>query len=364
MLKIIPARPGGVGSATVPSSLPPSPSSRTAKARERTAFIGRCAHLAAAAALLVLVAPGAAQADPSTTSPEQGYDQGEIPSPRTLAFGGAQNALGASTTALYGNPANLPLTRVYHFEGIAALSPQARRQTYGGAVVDSSTSRVAGGVGGTWSVLDPDGIHRTWTDLRLVLAYPLGDRFSVGATGRYLRASQATSTGPLGASLASDGHGDASLYNAVTFDVGATAIPADGLRIGVVGHNLTNPGTALAPTMVAGGIGYATASGVVSIEGDAQADFTTWKSARGRYMLGGEVFLAGHFPIRLGYRYDDGYKTHAVSGGLGYVERRWSFEVSVRQDVAGQLPQTVVVAGLRFFYDAASSGESDTPDNF
>jgi hypothetical protein len=313
-------------------------------------------------ALLASAYGRTAWADPATTSPEQGYDQGEIPSPRALAFGGAQNALGASTTALYGNPANLPLTRVYHFEGIAAISPEARRQSYGGAIVDSSTSRVSGGFGGTWNVLDPDGIHRQWTDLRVVLAYPLGDRFSVGATGRYLRATQPASSGPLGASLASDGTPDAPMLNAVTFDVGATILPVNGLRMGVVGHNLTNPGTSLAPTLVAGGIGYAV--DIFSLEADAQADFTTWKSTRARYMLGGEVFLASHFPLRLGYRYDDGFKTHAVSGGLGYIERRWSFEVSVRRDVAGQNRSTMVVAGLRFFYDAAHAGDAETPDNF
>jgi hypothetical protein len=282
---------------------------------------------------------------------------GEIHRNIYIEFGGAQNALGASTTALYGNPANLPLSRVYHFEGLATLSPEARRQSYGGAVVDSSTSRLAGGFGGTWSILDPDGIKRTWTDLRLVLAYPLGDRLSFGATGRYLRLAQQASSGPLGASLASDGTPSGPLFNAFTFDVGATAIPVNGFRIGVVGHNLTNPGTALAPTTLAGGIGYA--NELFALEGDALADFTTWGGTRGRFMAGGELFLANHFPIRVGYRYDDGFKTHALSGGLGYVDRKWSFEIGARRDVAGEHPSTVVSVGLRFFYDAARSGGAD-----
>jgi len=314
--------------------------------------------LAAALAL----APRPAHADPATVSPEQGYDLGAIQSPRDLAFGGAQNALGTSTTALYGNPANLPLARVYHFEGIAAISPEARRQSYGGAVVDSSTSRLAGGFGGTWSVMDPDGIKRSWTDLRLVIAYPLGDRFSVGAAGRYLRVGQNTASGPLGASLASDGTSSGPLFNAFTVDAGATLTPLEGLRLSVVGKNLTNPSTALAPTQLAGGIGYQTET--FAIEGDALADFTSWKGTRGRYMAGGEIFVAQHVPIRLGYRYDDGVKTHAVSGGLGYVDRRWSFEASVRRDVSGELKMTVVSIGLRFFYDSAKSGDTEGTDQF
>jgi hypothetical protein len=314
---------------------------------------------AAACALLVT---WRAKADPATTSPEQGYDLGEIQSPRALAFGGAQNALGVSTTALYNNPANLPLSRVYHFEGLATLSPEARRQSYGGAVVDSSTSRLSGGFGGTWSIMDPDGIKRTWTDLRLVLAYPLGDRISFGVTGRYLRVAQQTSSGPLGASYASDGTAKGPLFNAFSVDVGATVIPVNGFRIGVAGHNLTNPGTALAPTTVAGGIGYA--NEIFALEADALADFTTWSGTRGRFMLGGEVFLANHFPIRAGYRYDDGFKTHAVSGGLGYIDRKWSFEAGVRRDVAGEHPATVVSVSLRFFYDSARGGDAEAPEAF
>ena len=302
-----------------------------------------------------------ALAAPSSTSPENGYDLGEVENPRALAMGGALNALGTSTAALYLNPANLPVARVYHFEALAAFSPEARRQSYGGSVVDSSTSRVAGGVSGTWNQMDPDGIDRSWTDVRLVLAYPISDRVFVGATGRYLRLSQAVASGPLGSSTVSDGTPGAVIANQFTFDAGVTVVPVDGLRIGLVGHNLTNPGTGLAPTTLAGGIGYT--SGDVSLEADLLGDFTTWDRARPRAMLGGELFLADHFPVRLGYRYDDGLRTHAVSGGLGYVDPRWSFEVSVRRDVAGEQPATMLSASIRYFYDTMET-HTDEPDTF
>src|SRR5262245_33120692 len=113
-----------------------------------------------------------AAAEPSTTSPEQGYDLGEVEHPLSVGMGGGANALGTSTQAIFGNPANLPLARVYHFEALAAVGPEARRQSYGGAVADSSTNRLAGGFAGVFSLMDPDGIHRGWTDLRLTLAYP------------------------------------------------------------------------------------------------------------------------------------------------------------------------------------------------
>jgi hypothetical protein len=309
-------------------------------------------------ALAVAVASGllarVAAADPASTSPEQGYDLGEIQSPRALAFGGAEVALGTSTTALFLNPANLPLARVYHFEALAAVSPEAQRQSYGGAVVDSSTSSLAGGITGTWNLQDPNGINRQWTDARIVLGYPLGDRFSVGAAARYIRVSQGTGVGPLGPSLASDGNSSSPVLNDITFDLGATLIPVDGFKIGVVGKNLTNPGGGLAPTTLQGGAGYG--SELFSLEADVLGDFTTYSSARARVMLGGELFLGGHVPLRLGYRYDDGTKTHAISGGLGYVESAWSFEVSGRHDVVGDHPATMIVASVRFFYNPSGGG--------
>ena len=302
----------------------------------------------------------AARADRSTTSPEQGYDLGDIQGPRSLAFGGAQSALGTSTTAIYDNPANLALSRVYHFEAIGAISPEARRQSYGGAVVDSNTSRLAGGFGGTWNMMDPDGIHRTWTDLRLTLAYMLGDKISAGLTGRYMRGSQSVAAGPLGQSLASDGTNGSPIINQFTFDAGATVMPTNNVRIGLVGQNLTNPGTSFLPTTLKGGVGYFNET--FSVEADGLADFTTWSRVRGRLMVGGELFLANHFPIRLGYRYDDGMRTHAVSAGLGYIDRKWSFEVSARRDVVGDNPSTVIAAGIRYFYESSGGTPADDTD--
>lgn len=294
-------------------------------------------------------------ADPSSTTIEQGYDLGEIQAPRQLGMGGAQTALGTSTSAVYNNPANMPFSRVYHFEGIAAFSPEARRQSYGGAVVDSSTSRLAGGFGGTWSMMDPEGIRRSWTDLRLALAYPLGDKLAVGATGRYLRTSQSRGEGPLGASLASGGTPGEPIFNAFTFDAGATLAPAGGLRLAVLGKNLTAPGTSLAPVTATGGIGYLGER--FALEFNALFDFTTYSETRGRYMFGGELFIADRIPIRLGYRYDDGQKTQAVSLGLGYVDKRWSFEVGGRRDIVADHPSTTIGAAIRIFYEAASAGD-------
>jgi len=292
---------------------------------------------------------------------------GDIESPRWMAFGGAQTALGSSTTAIYDNPANLASSRVYHFEGIVGFSPEANRQTYGGGIADSSTNQLAarpagtdaanglaGGVGGTWSTMDPDGIDRQWTDLRVALAYPVLPNLFVGVTGRYLQVNQAVSRGPFGVDLVSDGTASSGLASLFTFNAGVTYRPVKQLTLGVVGQNLTYPGTPIAPTTLAGGIGLNL--DVFSAEFDTLVDFTTYDTPRSRFMLGTEVFLFDRLAIRLGYRIDTGQKTQALSGGLGWVDKHFSVEASIRQDVVADHPNTMLVFGFRYFYDYNTAG--------
>jgi hypothetical protein len=315
-----------------------------------------------AAGMACLAAPRVARADKMSTSLEQAYDLGEVASARAVGMGGALNALGVSTTALYLNPANMPLARVYHLEALGAYSPEAQRESVGLAIVDSviNSGHVSGGVAATWSQFDPSGIHRVWTDIRAGLGLPLGDHFSIGATGRWLRVEQALSAGPFGKSFASDGSGGSAIYNALTFDVGATAT-LEGFHLAVVGHNLTNPGTSLAPTTAAAGLGYL--SPVFAIEADGMLDFTTYGSTRGRLMAGGEIFASDHYALRAGWRYDAGTKIHAGSLGLGYIDPRWGIELGMRHDLIGAHSETLGVLSLRYFYDATgATSPADEPD--
>jgi hypothetical protein len=261
------------------------------------------------------------------------------------------------------NPANLPLARVYHIETLAAVLPEAQRQTYGGAIVDSvlNSSRISGGVGGAWSQMDGNGTHRVWSDVRSALALPLGDYVAVGITGRWLRVDQATGSGPLGHSLASDGTPSGPVFNALTFDAGATASLGESLRIALAGHNLTNPGTALAPLTATAGVGYGTQT--FALEADGLLDFSTYQSTRGRIMFGGEIFIAERYPLRVGWRYDTGTRLHTPSIGLGYVDPRWSVEVAGYHDWTSEHAATMCVLSLRYFYDpTGTAGAPLQPD--
>jgi opacity protein-like surface antigen len=268
-------------------------------------------------------------------------------------MGGGLAATGASTVGLYQNPANMELTRVYHFEAEGSFSPEARRYDFGGAIVDSANGRFGGGLGANFGMLDPDGIHRGWTDFRVGLSYQLGDHLALGVAGRYLGVNQNTDDGPFGMSLISSGTPTKPLGQYLTFDAGLTVTPFEGFHIAVAGHNLSDPQVSLAPTTLVGAIGYD--SHVFAVEADVLTDFTTWETTQIRANVGGELFVADHVPIRLGYRYDQGTNTHALSGGLGYIGRQWSAEYSLRHDLVSDHPDTMMSLSLRYFYDSTGT---------
>jgi hypothetical protein len=336
------------------------------KAREARRLMSRFARCVLGA-ILATLGPSVARAGPASTSIEQGYDLGEIQAPRGMGMGGALNALGSSTEALYLNPANLTATHVYHFELLGSYWLEAQRYSLGGAVVDSSSSRLAGGFAGSGSCqdcVDSAGIRRNFTDLRLAVAYPFGTLLSIGATARYLHVDQNVSTGPFGPSLVSDGTPNGPVLSTFTFDVGVTVTPIPQLHFGVVGHNLTDPGTGLAPTTLAGGIGYD--GGVFAAEADVLEDFTTFGHPESRLMVGGELFVAQHVPLRIGYRYDDGTRSDSLFAGFGYINKQWGVELSGGRDIYATHPSTLFGLGLRYFYDSSGLGNNQAaePDSF
>ncbi len=310
---------------------------------------------AAFAATGVLSAPAAA--DPSDLPPEVGYNYGNIETPRVAAMAGALRAWGTSTGALFINPASMAITRVYHLGAFAQIWPEARRQSYGGAAVDSivSSSGVAGGIGGTYNLQDADGIDRTTGDIRFGLSIPIADRFFMGLGGRYLTVKQndGDRAGPLGTSLASSGLARKKIVRSFAFDAGATFKLSDEIALGIVGNNLNNPDTGFQPTSVGGGLGYGNEN--FTLEVDAVGDFTTYDQTKMRAMGGFEYLISGTYPIRLGYRFDDGQESHAITGGVGYVDQQFSAEVAVQRTVSGP-EYTVVVLGFKYHLESAGLG--------
>ena len=317
--------------------------------RRSIAFAATCGALIAASFA------NAARAD-DYRPPEYGYQYGEIEQPRTLAMGGAARAWGWSTSSINTNPANLVAQHVYHFEALFGLDTRAHRLTFGGSIMDSITSKLALGVMGAHTQLgnDSDPYQRGALDVKAAIAYPLSDKISFGLTGRYLRVTQ-DGIGPLGTSPVSRSTADDPSYRTFTFDAGLAAQLSEAIRLGFVGYNLTSTSTPLAPLMVGGGLGLKL--GDATLEGNVVGvDKTTWGAWKTRVMVGGEVLVGDHYPIRLGYTYDQGSKRHAISVGTGYVDKQFALDVGVRDEIAAPDDPWgkafILGFGIRYFYDA------------
>jgi len=311
------------------------------------------AALALSAAALV---PSPALAAGSKLEPEVGYNYGQTESPRTAAMGGSLRAFSNSTDALFTNPANMATSRVYHIGATAQLWPEASRQTYGLAIVDSivSASRLAGGLAGSWTRQDPEGVDRSAFDVRFALAYPFSEHFYMGAGARYLSLKQAgypSGLFDLHPSEAARGLRNKAIVQGFTFDAGMTLKPVKELALSLVGYNLTDPGTGFLPLMFGGGAAYGTNE--FTIEADLLGDFTTYDDTKVRAMGGGEILLDNHFPLRAGYRYDQGQASHALTGGFGYVDTAYSIDLAIQRVIVGEAA-TAVVIGFR--YHVESSG--------
>jgi hypothetical protein len=317
---------------------------RFARARAWGAYAGAAAGLVAAPL----------RAEPSKLPPEVGWNYGEMETARAAGLGGAVRAMATGPTALYFNPANLAAARDYRIEGLGQVWPEAKRQSYGAAIADSRINpNLAGGVGANYTWQDNDGLKRKALDLRVGLAMPLSDKFFLGAAGRYVRILQ-DGLGPLGPSYASGGRPDDPLVQQFTFDAGLSIRPSSTFGIGLVGNNLTFPGHGFLPTTIGGGVGVSPTDGL-TLEGDVLTDVTTYDRATWRASGGAEFVAAERFPLRFGYRFDEGQKSHAIGGGVGYSDNQFGVALSVRRTIAGEA-STTVVFGIEFLLDTPSPG--------
>jgi len=285
-----------------------------------------------------------------------GWDYGDVDTGRSAALSGAQRSFSTSYGALLSNPANMASSRVYHVGALASIWPEASRQTYGAAIVDSSTSstRLAGGFAALWTVQDHSGINRLGSDLRLGLALPFSDKFRAGVTGRYLSLRE-NGNGPLGQSLASSGLRDKSIVRGFGIDVGATLQPSPALAVSLVGVGLNSAGSGFQPTVLGGGLGWTNSN--LTIEGDAAADFTTWDHTAMRLMGGVEYLLGDHYPLRAGYRWDSGLHAHAASAGVGYISSVFSLEFGARRSF-GEYGATALVFSFAYHVESSGVGSS------
>jgi hypothetical protein len=308
------------------------------------------------------LAPGVARADRSPFDANVVTEYGESETPRSAAMGGALRSIGSGSAGIFLNPAAMATAPVYHIEALTQYTPETRRWILGGTIVDSITSRLAGAfsIMGTPIPIDPDGIRRTFLDLRLGLAYPITDKFILGLTGRYLKLNQSGTADAMygfphsvvSGGLFDPGSGSPptdrfALVNTFTFDAGLVVKPTDSFYIAAVGQNLTYANNGFLPLLVGGGLGYS--ADVFSIGVDGIADLSSWSTPgamkpTARLGAGAEYKIAGIAPVRVGYRFDEGNKLSTLSVGSGYVGSQLAVEAALKRTVAGQGTTTIFLS--------------------
>ena len=88
-------------------------------------------------------------------------------------------------------------------------------------------------------------------------------------------------------------------------------------------------------------------------------DTTSGPSATWGVRAGAEWLQGEHVPLRAGYSYDELRRTHAASGGIGYVGSKVGFDASVRHEFSGDVPGTTFVIALRYFVDVAGGSAAE-----
>ena len=270
-------------------------------------------------------------------------------SARGLALGTGVRATAMSTSALAYNPAALVVGKVYHLEGVVDYMPDLKTVALGGAIVDSSTSKLSAGLSFRGFLSGQGGLGGI--DGRLGLALPLSEGVSIGVSGRYVNAKRDWPTPSV-----QDSSGMAtpmpapeviSKVKGFTLDASIRVAPTPSVMLHAGSYNLISLDSVYAPLMVGGGAGIALGS-VAVVGGDVLVDLSSYDKGAVLFGLGGEVFAGQAVPLRAGYSYDTKRSQHTLSVGLGYTDRSVGLDLSLRQDLGGE-GDTRIMGAFRFY---------------
>lgn len=286
-------------------------------------------------------------------------------------MGEAQRATATGAEAVLLNPAGMSLVRQYVVEGMYGFKIETLGHNANLSIVDSVTARVAAGLfytyinesprlGFNWAGghVDSATLSRSGHAAGLSLSIPIGQRFILGATAKYLHLS---TTAPLPKGTVPN-HLTLDSVNSVTFDFGMILRLGDRFNIGVVGYNLWDHGSRESPLSLGAGLAYVPLP-TLSINFDASINFTGFQTyhydpvtgkvnleQRTTVRLGpGLEWVAGNrVPVRLGVVYDSGFPATYLTAGLGYLSPSFGIDLSYRGKVAGGI-ENILMLGARIF---------------
>jgi hypothetical protein len=317
--------------------------------------------LAITALLLVVFSANAARA------------QSDFVGVRAMGMGEAQRATPSGASGPLLNPAGMSLLRQYVIEGMYGIKIETVGHNANVTIVDSVTSRIAAGLfysyvfesprlGFNWAggTVDQATLTRTGHAAGLSLSVPLGERFIIGATAKYVHFD---TTAPLPMGSVPD-HLTLDTVNGVTFDVGLLVRLGDKFNIGVIGYNLWDHGSRETPLSLGIGLAYVPLP-VLSINFDTVINFTGFQNYKVDMMTGKvsleqrttvrlgpgiEWLAANKVPIRAGVVYDSGLPATYLTLGLGYMSNSFGVDLTYRTKVQGGL-ENFLMLGIRIFID-------------
>jgi hypothetical protein len=270
-------------------------------------------------ALLLVLVPTLARAQ---------YEPGlrDVMHARSLAMGEAVHGVGLGADTVDGNPAMMSVFRRYQIELSGTWDPGNKFADGSLAICDSQTNPMAAGVSYQVVSLGQGETRRTAHLNTLALGFPLLENLHVGVAGRYLLMSGAATA------------------NALTLDAGLALKLTDGLTVGATGHNLIDVRHPELSRYYVFSAGYV--SGLFSLGADVRADLGSPTGAKPYYSGGLEYAFGGTVPVRVGYAYDTGARSHFLSGGLGLFTEGGGVDLSYRHELTG--PGRVLALTLKF----------------
>ncbi|MDB4967870.1 MAG: hypothetical protein JWN44_3559 [Myxococcales bacterium] len=292
---------------------------------------------------------------------------------RAMGMGEAQRATASGASGPLLNPAGMALARQYVIEGMYGIKVETVGHNANVSIVDSITSRVAAGLfytyvyesprlGFNWAGgnVESAQLTRTGHAAGLSLAVPLGERFIIGATAKYVHFD---TTAPLASGSVPD-HLTLDTVNGITFDVGIIVRLGDKFNIGVIGYNLWDHGSRETPLSLGIGLAFVPIP-VLSINFDTVINFTGFQNYKMDAMTGKvtleqrttarlgpgiEWLAANKVPLRVGVVYDSGLPATFLTMGLGYMSSSFGVDLTYRTKVQGGL-ENFLMLGIRIFID-------------
>lgn len=276
---------------------------------------------------LALLACAASATVAAETPLPAGYP--ELVGPRALALS-ASIGVAAGNEGIFVNPGAIAARRRYSVEFggfVDRRGADTDARFYGGSVVDSLSSPVAGAV----SYVRSDEGPYTGNAWNGVLAGSVAQGLYLGIGGKYL-----SFKGPRNVS-------------AGTVDAGLFWQVAEYVSLGAAGYNLVsidNP--AVAPMGVGAGVGIGTDRSF-QLTADWRADFDRAPKTTNRWAVGAEVLLGELVPVRAGWMKDETLGGSWWSVGAGLVTRSGvALDFGYRQSIDDPSARTIA-ATLKIF---------------